>query len=176
MFICKLCHILVFSLSRYQRGLPMFLEYPVTSHKFEDEGTYDNDVWFFSTFRNRKIPSKDTCHLVWDTMFYGRWISILEEPTTSVFSVRVEDGSNVLSRNFNKFLPICMASHHKRKCHSQSLTKWNPGNLRLSVADCYLAFRSKQLPKPRTAVPWEGHEPCVPIAITVSSLALGFAV
>jgi len=47
-----------FSLSRYQRGLPMFLEYPVTSHKFEDEGTYDNDIWFFSKFRDRKYHQR----------------------------------------------------------------------------------------------------------------------
>jgi hypothetical protein len=53
------CHIRsLYSLSRYQRELSMFLEYPVTSHKFEDEGTYDNDVWFFSKFRELKYHQR----------------------------------------------------------------------------------------------------------------------
>jgi hypothetical protein len=124
-------------------------------------------VWYwcmiFLQVSGAKIPSKDTCHLVWDVVFFGIWISIMEETTVAVFSVRVEDGSNLLSRNLNKFLPTCTASHHKRKCPSQSRRKLNPAKPSLSVVDCYRAFRGQQLRKPRTAISWKCLETGVPI-------------
>lgn len=133
----------------------MFLVHPLTSYKFEAEGTCDNDVCFFSKFRERKYHQRTLviwcempCCLV-DGLAYCRNLLL----PSSVWTWKME--AICCPETSKKFLQTCTASHHKRKCPSQSRRKWNPAKLPLSVADCYRAFCGKQLRKTRTAVSWQ---------------------